>query len=315
MADLSALVNFYKEAVEREDANGFAEVFKQATEMLFEQLPKALSWKKDLVFTVEDVIYLDGYFMFGRGTNSVVHFHIKETPGWLYGIWWSPVEDKEASTGEKKVYVTDRLHCDIFAQFEEEIDKFKPSASMVSDSFNFWLDSKSNGSLWNIARDILFIRDEPYLAFYRDIHFSDFNREYVSRETAELEYKSYLKKKQDEIEIKALNNKEMLDFINEAFAEFIEQKAFIVYDRGSSWSPRYNLVMKNIFVDSGLEDGTHELFEMGFDGEDDCRADYKKLLAECERRAADADIWWSKPFHGRVDVVSEERFNLYLQED
>ena len=195
MADLSALVNFYKEAVEKEDSNGFAEVFKQATEMLFEQLPKAISWKKDVVFTVEDVEYSDGYFIIGRGTNSVVQFRIKETPGWLYGIWWSPVEDENLSTEEKKVYLTDKLHCDIFAQFEETIDKFKPSASMVSESFNFYLDSKSNGSLWNIARDILFIRDEPYLAFYRDIHFSDFNREYVSREEAEAEYKTYKKKK------------------------------------------------------------------------------------------------------------------------
>ena len=147
MADLSALVNFYKEAVEKEDSNGFAEVFKQATEMLFEQLPKAISWKKDVVFTVEDVEYSDGYFIIGRGTNSVVQFRIKETPGWLYGIWWSPVKDEKLSTEEKKVYLTDKLHCDIFAQFEETIDKFKPSASMVSESFNFYLDSKSNGSL------------------------------------------------------------------------------------------------------------------------------------------------------------------------
>lgn len=315
MADLSALVNFYKEAVEKEDANGFAEVFKQATEMLFEQLPKAISWKKDLVFTVEDVVYLDGYFMFGRGTNSVVHFHIKETPGWLYGIWWSPVEDKEASTEEKKVYMTDRLHCDIFAQFEEEIDKFKPSASMVSDSFNFWLDSKSNGSLWKFARDVLFIRDEPYLAFYRDIHFTDFNREHISRARAKAAYKRYLKKKQDEVEIVALNNKEMLDFINTAFEDFIEQKAFTIQDRGSCVLPRYRLIMKNIFAAEGLEDGTYELFEMGFDGEEEDKKLYKKKLKECEKRADKADIWWSRPFNSFVDVVSEERFNLYLQED
>lgn len=315
MADLSALVNFYKETVEKEDEKGLAEVFKQATEMLFEQLPKAISYKKDVVFTVEDVVYLDGYFIFGKGTNSVVHFHIKETPGWLYGIWWSPVEDKEASTEEKKVYATDRLYCNIFAQFEETIDKFKPSASMVSASFNFWLDSNSNGSLWNFARDILFIRDEPYLAFYRDVHFSDFNREYISRAKAKAAYNKYLKKKQAEIEITDLNNREMLDLINSMFEEFIDQNAFMIKDRGHHVLPRYGLVMKNLWTDCGLKNGTYELFDMGFEGEDKDKKIYNKKLKECEKRAAKADIYWSRPFGGFIDVISEESFNLYLQED
>lgn len=80
MADkhpLEALKDFYEDSVKKADASGSSEVYKANTEALF----------KELHYSIEDIEYLDGYFLFGFGTNSVIHFHIKECPGWKFGIW------------------------------------------------------------------------------------------------------------------------------------------------------------------------------------------------------------------------------------
>ena len=129
-----SIVELYTESVKKADVVGLSEVYKQATEIVFEGLKERFPFG----LNITDVEYLDGYFIFGHGTNSVVHFHIEETPGWKYGIWWSPIS-KNTKEGEEDdenaEYYTDRVHCSIFAQYEEEIDKFKPSASMVCEEF------------------------------------------------------------------------------------------------------------------------------------------------------------------------------------
>ena len=81
MADkhpLEVLKDLYDDSVKEADASGLSEIYKANTEALFKELP----------YSIEDIEYLDGYFIFGFGTNSVVHFHIKECPGWKFGIWW-----------------------------------------------------------------------------------------------------------------------------------------------------------------------------------------------------------------------------------
>lgn len=59
----------------------------------------------------------DGYFIFRHGKGMCVQFRIKQCKGWLFGIWWSL---KEKDT------------IDFFAQYEKDIDKFKPSCSQLS---------------------------------------------------------------------------------------------------------------------------------------------------------------------------------------
>ena len=66
-------------------------------------------------FHVQDVEFLDGYFIFEHGKDTVVYFHIKELRGWKFGIWFQ--KDNED------------IKFDFFAQYERDIDKFKPSAS------------------------------------------------------------------------------------------------------------------------------------------------------------------------------------------
>lgn len=70
-----SIAEIYTEAVDKADGAGMSEVYKQATDRLFQELKNECGG-----LTITNVEYLDGYFIFGRGTNSIVHFYISETP-------------------------------------------------------------------------------------------------------------------------------------------------------------------------------------------------------------------------------------------
>ena len=304
------IADFYEESVKKSDAAGLADVYKQATDIVFNALKKELKDYRKFDITIEDIDYLDGYFIFGTGTNSVVHFHIKETPGWKYGIWWSPVEKKD-STKENPMYETDRLHCSIFTQYEEEIDKFKPSASMVVDEFDVYLDRASTHFAWDFAQDVKFIHDEPYLAFYREMHYSDFNKEYVSRAKAKSYFERHFKQKRLEEEITALNNRELLKTIYTILEkeEFDSGNCFI-HDRGDCWSPRYEVIMKNPWED--IKDGCYGIFDLMEDNyATESRKLWDKTIRECEKRAKKiGDYWYSSSCcHDSIVILAEDSYN------
>lgn len=170
-----SLTQVYQEGVAKADEAGYAELFKAATE----QLVKIAA---DAHYTITDLEYLDGYYIFGMGTNSVVHFHIKECPEWKFGVWWER-PDKDG----KPTYVTGSC----FAQFEPLIDKFKPSASTMTAQLYI---SKDYVSSWDFMRLLNFIHNEPALAFCRDYLSWDYNAEYHSRESAEEELQEWRRK-------------------------------------------------------------------------------------------------------------------------
>ena len=300
----NSIMELYTESVKKADNAGLAEVYKQATEAVFNGLKESLKFD----ITMTDVKYLDGYFIFGRGTNSIVHFHINETPGWKYGIWWEPIEDADT----KKPY-TDRVHCSIFAQYEEEIDKFKPSASMVCEEFTIDFKHPTANRIWAFADDIKFIHDEPYLAFYREMHYSDFNKEHVSRAKAKSYFERHFKQKKLAEETKALNDKEMLKTVYEILKEDIDEGTCFIQDRGDSWSPRYEIIIKNTF---GIENGCYRLWDFF---EESAAAELKTLwdntVAECKKRADKAKCYWSWSgcCHESVDLISADKYKEYFE--
>lgn len=131
------------------------------TSQLFEHLE---SQKRP--YTVSTEKYGDGYFIFDYGPNTVVHFRLKETPGWLYGVWWNLSVNEEGTV---------RVSGDFFAQYEEEIDKFKPSASYYGCSMPSLM--AADGSICleegEVVSIITFIRDHPYRAWNGHISFND----------------------------------------------------------------------------------------------------------------------------------------------
>lgn len=136
-----------------------SEKFLKLTNQLFEHL-------KSQNYTIATEDYGSGYFIFDYGPNTVIHFRLKETPGWLYGVWWSFKVNKEGIIS---------IVGEFFAQYEEEIDKFKPSASyygcdmlsLVAADGSICLDEGDVVSIIN------FICNHPYRAWNGHISFND----------------------------------------------------------------------------------------------------------------------------------------------
>lgn len=95
-----------------------------------------------------------------------MHFRLKETPGWLYGVWWGFRVNKEGVVN---------IVGEFFAQYEEEIDKFKPSASHYVCDMKTLMAADGSVCLeeGEVVSIINFIRDHPYRAWYGHINFND----------------------------------------------------------------------------------------------------------------------------------------------
>lgn len=186
---LEPLIEAYEKMVEDQNEKGTAEKFKEASGIFFDCLRREDVYarrKEPVKFTPIDIEYGDGYFIFGTGTNSVVHFHLEETPGWKYGLWLSEMDQNDPKA-QKPVKIR------FFAQFEAEIDKFKPSASMVSEECIVRMGVCKTVECTHIKTAIHFIQQHPALAWYRDIHGVDYNDEYVPESAAKRRYELYLK--------------------------------------------------------------------------------------------------------------------------
>lgn len=96
---------------------------KEIAEMMFNVI-------REYKFKPYDIQYGNVYFVFNRGDDSVVHFKIHGCRGWKFGMWInSEYLDEENRKDEPKTYGEGYKVVSIFAQYEKDIDKFKPSAS------------------------------------------------------------------------------------------------------------------------------------------------------------------------------------------
>lgn len=309
---LQALADLYDKSLKKEDSKGFAEIFKKATKVLFKRIKKELGC--ELHF--KDVSYGNGYFIFAHGTNSVVSFHIEEIPEWLGGIWWRPLETKD-STEENPKYRTDAIGCSLFFQYEAEIDKFKPSASMFGGSefeFHFkegYGDSNFYDSVW----DLKFIKEEPYLAYYKEMFYTDFNHEYVSRAKAKAFYIKEHELRKKQAEVKKQNEETMLETLKYILGPVIKEGyAFVV--KNKYLSPCYDIFFKNFNLDDGKplyeKEGHYYLFE----GYEDAKKDeklWKQKEKECEKRSKKVESFFWNECSTCLNVRNEENFNRILK--
>ena len=235
------------------------EYYKAATENL-------VAYLDTLGYHVKDLEYSDGYFIFGKGTNSVVSFHIEETPDWRYGIWWEvggidyshPRKSKKElleKIEKRQGYITGQFFC----QYEPEIDKFKPSRSYFVDTMTITIFEAPDEWTFHKEKEIInFIHNEPYLAWMRDYEGVDFNREYHSREEAKEEFDKYFTQKNKDKKNKTHLQLEWIMFLKKVFANQLDK--IHVLDNGDCCHPRFELFLvwddfsNEVFDDEDRED-------------------------------------------------------------
>lgn len=280
------LNNMYTKQVEEADTTGNADIWKKATDIFFEDINAA---DEDVTFTFTDIEYLDGYFIFGTGTNSVIHFHVDECPGWKFGIWWEAPED-------------DKVKGEFFCQFEETIDKFKPSASTIKKEFVI-NEPKNLWDTWYIRKILEYMKNEPYLAFCRDFCCYDYNETYLSREEAKEIYDKYRTQTDKENELTTQYNTKILKWVEENILPRFNDAR--INDNGEYWSPRYDVVApldKNSEIAN--EAGFYSWFNDEMTDEDKKLLDgFNALIDEAKNALTEIDSWYYPPIHTNVYFI------------
>lgn len=309
-----SLIDIYNKGVKENDKKGFAETYEKATKLFFKRLKEDTCM--DLHF--EDVEYLDGYFIFGHGTNSVVHFHVKEAPGWLFGVWWAPLAEESSKGKKRKKYRTDALSCQFFFQFEKEIDKFKPSASVFSHEIEFSLGDAYTNSEWIDAyNEFEFVINEPYLAFYKEMHCTDFNHEYVSRAQAKRFWTRHWKEAERTEQAETANAKAMFEAYKQIIGEEIKNGTIFIRDDGPSCSPRYETVIKNVILNDGkpLVDQAGYCYDLLSFFPKEAKKLHDKTYKECSKRAGcGGRYFYGNPFSSSCLVLDPPKFKQCLKD-
>lgn len=108
---------------------------KSRSRKLIESLFKQI--EKELGYHIVDKQFGNCYFIIeSKEPDTICHFHIKELPGYLFGIWnicrYDTIQyevENNLSLWSDNLHISSKSELIFFTQYEKEVDKFKPSRS------------------------------------------------------------------------------------------------------------------------------------------------------------------------------------------
>ena len=308
MGALDPLVKMYNEMLEENNKEGWAPLYKEAADYILNNLYTDRDEKKRVKLTPKDVDYGDGYFIFATGDNSVITFRVEEIPGFLFGMWLGTRE----TPGEKKQVCG--IEVQFFSQFEDAINKFKPSRSnlLVKIDFQFKYDDMGVYSkeidyedieydMWDVYKLLGFMYKYPAYAFVRDYEGVDFNTTVMDIRTAKRKFEKY---KNGRKQLRALQKEyecKVFEYLKKMAPTWLDVEPYVC-DRGDSWSPRYELWWCLEDVNKKLAKGEQK-FKRGCYGigkTDNAYKDVKylrKLDKEYDKKIRRLPGWFHSPFN------------------
>lgn len=121
-------------------------------------------------FIPTNIQYLDGYFVFNMGEDSVVHFDIKGLYGWKFSMWIETNPEK-LKDDDGKEYPAIQFFC----QHHLNIDKFKPSTSYFLEKYNLRDIENPNKYQYSFIINIMrMIKRHPFVAFSMDYNMDSY---------------------------------------------------------------------------------------------------------------------------------------------
>lgn len=295
---LASLKEFYDKTLKEKDAKGYSEIYKACFESLKKYLSNIVSFRrhKDITysFNIINEALGDGYFIFARGTNSTIEFEIKELPNWLFGLWFVDVDDNH-------------ITADLFWQYKDLIDKFKPSASAYCFRISFNRKDNQVYHQYDLENTLIFTLNEPALAFCREFKYWDYNHEYHSRLSAKWEFFKYNIREAIKQKRKKKYEEKMLKWVNIKLSKLLGFKVHTV-NKGEGWYPQYELITSVNNVPKELIDEDNCIYI-----EDLNKKAYKKFIAKNNHYKKWCYIY-EEPTHDYITILKEKDVEKILEE-
>lgn len=234
--------------------------------------------------------------------DGLVNFHIKECKGWLFGLWCLAKEDKETQ------------EIQYFCQYEQDINKFKPSESNIYKKIIAYTYENNNDKVDTlivymdyIINSIELIRKHPLRAWYENYYGAMCDCKYVSGSKVLLHWVQYKLNETKRHLVISLCDKLTIRFVKKYICPYIclceDDEYVFIDDYGTSCSPRYEVCVKT----TG-QTGAYAWFEDDEDGQK-LESKWDKFIAKMKKLTKLFNVVWYPPFNEIVFYTNKELSN------
>ena len=234
--------------------------------------------------------------------DGSVDFYIKECKGWLFGLWSFTEEDKEVQEVQ------------YFCQYEQDINKFKPSESNICKKITVYTYEDNNNRadtsviyMDYIMNSIELIRKHPLRAWYENYYGAMCNCQYMSGAKILSHWVQYKFNRTKRQFIVSLCDKLTIKFVKKFICPYIyldeDDEYVFIDDYGASCSPRYEVCVKT----TG-QTGAYAWFEDDEDGQK-IKSKWDKFTIRMKKLTRLFNVVWYPPFNEIVFYTNKESSN------
>lgn len=253
---------------------------KSRNRKLIENLFKQI--EEELGYHIIDEQYGNCYFIIeSKEPDTICHFHIKELPGYLFGIWnicrYDTIQyeiENNLSLWSDNLHISSKSELIFFTQYEKEIDKFKPSRSGMVTGLRRITYKEDNKLIteWDIDElevVLKYMKKHKYKA-YANIYNEN---KFIYRELNEVNcFKLYYKHKWNrfitnisdnlKLKIQIYKSKKLIKKLKDIY--------YYILDYGENCYPRIHIIVRrkpNIDIDTFI-DNINTLQKFDYDNTD-----------------------------------------------
>ena len=249
---------------------------RKLIESLFKQI------ERDLGYHIVDEQYGNCYFIIeSKEPDTICHFHIKELPGYLFGIWnicrYDTIKyelENNLTLWSDNLHINSKSELIFFTQYEKEIDKFKPSRSGMVTGLRRITYTEDNKSVteWDIDElevVLKYMKKHKYKAYVNIYNENKFvYKEYSSFKC----FRSYYKHKWNRFTTNIKNNLKLKIQIykSKKLVRRLKDVYYYILDYRENCYPRIHIIVRrkpDIDIDTFI-DNINMLQKFDYDNTD-----------------------------------------------
>lgn len=238
--------------------------------------------ENNLEYHIVDKEFGNCYFIIeSKEPDTICHFHIKELPGYLFGIWnicrYDTIQyeiENNLSLWSDNLHISSKSELIFFTQYEKEIDKFKPSRSGMVTGLKRITYIENNKSIteWDIDElevVLKYMKKHKYKAYVNIYNENKFvYKEYSSFKC----FRIYYRHKWDRFTTNIKNNLKLKIQIykSKKLVRRLKDVYYYILDYGENCYPRIHIIVRrkpDIDIDTFI-DNINMLQKFDYDNTD-----------------------------------------------